>query len=104
VVGRVVDLSEGGAAVLLNREVPATALDGPWVAGIELPGGPGVFTTLLLTCTVSHRRRRSDGTLYGLRFPDLDQSIHAAQKAALLHFLTAERGHAGPPSTATPDA
>jgi c-di-GMP-binding flagellar brake protein YcgR len=106
--GRVVDLSYGGAAVLLAQEVPTAALDGPWVAGIELPGGPGVSTTLILTCTVSHRRRRPDGALYGLRFPDLDQPIHAAQREALQRFLAErtppEATANGSPSTDGPPA
>jgi CheY-like chemotaxis protein len=93
--GRVADLSLGGAAVLLPAAIPAELLSGPWVAGLALPGEPA---GVVLTCSVSHRRRRPDGHLYGLCFGDIDRPAEAAQRRALQDFLVGRR--AAPPAPA----
>jgi c-di-GMP-binding flagellar brake protein YcgR len=87
VPGRVADLSLGGAAVLFPAAVPTPLLQRPWVVGFELPVGVGVSMTLILTCSVAHRRNRPDGVLYGLHFLHIDQPVHAVQREALWHFL-----------------
>jgi hypothetical protein len=94
--GRVVDLSVDGAAVLLGQEVPHEALERPWVIGFELPLGPGVHRTVMLTCTLAHRRHRADGILYGVRFVELGLPVNAAQRQALELFLADLRGRPGP--------
>ena len=80
----------------LSGSVWAVSIERPWVIGFELPLGPGVHRTVMLTCTLAHRRHRADGILYGVRFVELGLPVNAAQRQALELFLADLRGRPGP--------